>query len=488
MAEHVLPQHMPHEQLRTEAPKQKAHTDKYVSAFVTGKNATELTFQNPILNQSADHFKVGIDDLTVNLGNLSMLDFSDPTEVLLRIKRRGVTDQDYSESGDEAVVEDFLMPDYVLAGSAAELERTAAEVDFAAAPVGSAEESRLRALLASFEAPGSQRASFRDGFEFKVDRVFNALTEIMDRFREIALSVSAYANKYGLLEDDPNSPGHTIWNEFQNGYHAANQNLDLIQINLTGNGQLEISASRVFWANFVIEVPLEKYRQILFKDPDRRTISLHPGSGALEPNSNPRILEMSLLEDQLVDAQEALLGNPNDGGLQTAEQQAQAAVDGATPGVYVAILIHDWDRNVADASTRPLQYVGSGMLFSTIDRRVTLEIGCSLPIKNSPLIDHGVESPDYVLGRYMFHKPYTIGVGNLYSQSSVGVQTIQGARDRIVFHHLRPQQKIQTLRLRLWVRVRKYDTTTKKWNMETIMCPIDPQDYWHIRLQFVSKN
>ena len=91
MAEHILPEHKPHDQLRTEAPKQRAHTDKYVSAFVTGASSAELTFQNPILDRSADHFKVGIDDLTVNFGNLSMLDFSDPTQVLMRIKRRGVT-------------------------------------------------------------------------------------------------------------------------------------------------------------------------------------------------------------------------------------------------------------------------------------------------------------------------------------------------------------------------------------------------------------
>ena len=109
-----------------------------------------------------------------------------------------------------------------------------------------------------------------------------------------------------------------------------------------------------------------------------------------------------------------------------------------------------------------------------------------MPIKNSPLIDHGVEAPDYVLGRFMFHK-YTLGVAD-YSQESLGVQTIQGARDRVVFHHLRPQQKIQALRLRLWVRVRKYDLSSHTWGMQTIVCPIDPQDYWHIRLQFVSKS
>ena len=77
MAELVQPQHRAHEQLRTEAPAQKDHSDKYVSAFVSGDSFTEMSFRNPVLQASADHFKVGIDELTVNLGNLSMLEYEE---------------------------------------------------------------------------------------------------------------------------------------------------------------------------------------------------------------------------------------------------------------------------------------------------------------------------------------------------------------------------------------------------------------------------
>ena len=493
MAEHVLPEHKPHDQLRTEAPKQRPHTDKYVSAFVTGKNVTELTFKNPILGESADHFKVGIDDLTVNLGSLSMLDYSDPTEVMFRIIRRGVTDHpatNADERSDAAARRGFVMPDYILDGSVAEQEMAAHQLTFgnafnalagitqanlaiaAAAAIGDnvalaqaqadlaiaqalhAQGPAALAAMNALIAPGSQRATFRDGFEFKVDRVFVSLVEIMERFIEIASAVNSYIHSYGLLDQDPNSPGYVLWNELANGaYFPVGNRHEFLRFGLTSNGQLKISASRIFWMNFVLEVPLEKYREILFKDSNRRFVSLHPGSGSLEPYS-----------------------------------ESYPAVDlAAVPPTFSAVPLHNWDREVLDANERPIEYVGSGMLFSTMDRRVTLEVGCSLPVKNSPLIDHGVEAPDYVLGRYMFHKPYTVAEGE-YSQESVGVQTIQGSRDRVVFHHLRPQQKIQTLRLRLWVRVRKYNTITKQWGMETILCPIDPQDYWHIRLQFVSKD
>ena len=305
-------------------------------------------------------------------------------------------------------------------------------------------------------APGSQRATFRDGFEFKVDRVFVSLVEIMQRFVEIASAVNTYMYSYGLHDQDPNSAGYVLWNELANGaYFPVGNREEFLRFSLTPNGQIKISASRIFWMNFVFEVPLEKYRQILFKDPDRRYVALHPGNGSLEPS--PVYPAVNLI---------------------------------AVPPVFSAVPLHNWDREVLDANERPLEYVGSGVLFSTMDRRVTLEVGCSLPVKNSPLIDHGVEAPDFVLGRYMFHKPYsmsTSGAGLEIGSESLGVQTLQGARDRVVYHHLRPQQKINTLRLKLWAHVRTYSEATKTWGMRTIVCPVVGTDYWHVRLHFLTK-
>ena len=44
----------------------------------------DMSFRNPLLPKSADHFKVGIDELTVNLGNLSMLEYG-TNDVLFRV-------------------------------------------------------------------------------------------------------------------------------------------------------------------------------------------------------------------------------------------------------------------------------------------------------------------------------------------------------------------------------------------------------------------
>ena len=58
MAEQILPQHRAHEQLRTEPAAQREHTDKYVTAFQSGVSTTDITFTDPVLPKSADHFKV----------------------------------------------------------------------------------------------------------------------------------------------------------------------------------------------------------------------------------------------------------------------------------------------------------------------------------------------------------------------------------------------------------------------------------------------
>ena len=55
----MLPYHKPHEQLRTEPPKQKDHSDKYITAMVSGESNVDMSFRAPVLSKSSDYFKVG---------------------------------------------------------------------------------------------------------------------------------------------------------------------------------------------------------------------------------------------------------------------------------------------------------------------------------------------------------------------------------------------------------------------------------------------
>ncbi len=170
MAEQMLPYHKPHEQLRTEAPKQKEHTDKYVTAMVSGESNVDMSFRAPVLSKSSDYFKVGIDELTVNLSALSMLEY-DSDEVIFRIVRRGFI---YGE----------------LAGANGE------------GPYGytnSTGDVGLPSELQMPDGPVGQEAKFRNAFTFKVDRPYNTMLEILTRCTQIATAVGSYIRTTGHI-------------------------------------------------------------------------------------------------------------------------------------------------------------------------------------------------------------------------------------------------------------------------------------------------
>ena len=434
MAEQVQPRHMPHEQLRTEAPAQKDHSDKYVSAFVSGDSFTEMSFRNPVLQASADHFKVGIDELTVNLGNLSMLEYEEGA-VLFRVIRRGYTE---GLGANETQVS-FQMPDAPV--SAELIAQLAAANALDPNVVGAAvRQALIDAAQANIVLA---RAFYRDGFEFKIDRPFLTFHEIKSRMEEVATAVGSFIREFGY--DNTQFAGVT-WNT---EVAAAEARLfEHFQLTTTTNGQIKFSGNPDFWANFLIQIPTPMYREILMNS-QTQFICMHPVTGG-------RVDEPYTIH---------VLN-----GTLTSTDPAPELPQG-------------FDPNLSPATQ--IEFIGGGNMIHNIDRRVTLEVGCSLPLKNSPFIDHGVEAPDFVLGRYMFHKP--MSMDDKITVYDLGVRTLQGPRDRVVYHHLAAQQKIQILRLRLWARVRSYDAATGKWGMKTIVCPVQNSDYWFARLHFTRK-
>ena len=417
MAQAIRPYAEPRQQLRTEAPRQRPHDDKYVSVFQSGDASVDLTFRDPILSQSADHYAVGVDELTVSLGSLSMLEYSATSpSVLLRVKLRGVDGQH-----DGANVDGFRrweMPD---------------------GPVGYEEQ-------------------WRRGFQFTVEKAYTNLSQILKRLDEICTAVNNYINDVGLVNPDPlvAGPYFTAGYQFQ-----ANAGVHHFQVMLNANGSIEFRGTRAFWANFVIEVPEAKYQQIFFGTA-KQYVSLHPSTGAI--NANPYTELAGLL-------------------LQT---NAFAPVVDANGIGFIQSVVYNRLHELEHA------YAGGASVMNTLDRRVTIEVSCSLPIKNSPMVDHGKEAPDFALARFLYHRRYTLDTSDAartlrIQTHDLGAKTLQGPRDRVVFHHLKPQQKIQTLRMRLWARVKTYDEVTNTWGMKTIICPIEKSDYWHARLHFRPK-
>ena len=383
MAHMIAPQHKAHDQLRTEPAGQRDQKEKYVSAFVSAESTVDFSFSTPILPKSSSHYTVGVGELTVNLGSLSMIEPND--DVLFRIIRRGRDGQPHA---------DWVMP-----------------------------------------------APYTGGFEFRADRTYGTMQEVLERLKEIQTAIQKFfyevnLNQAALFEYVQDWTGEDDYK---------------VKLHVDSSGSFVVQASPRFWANFVLEVPLKKYQAILFDTTDRQYVSMHPTTGdfrepyAIAANGNLTTLAFA---NPAIDAQ--------------AYAQLPDRLD--------------------------MFYMGTTSLFHTLDRRVTVEVGCSLPLKNSPMIDHGKEAPDVVLGRYMFHRPYDISRmsdANIFiTDKSIGAQQLQGPNDRIVYHALSPQQKIQQLRLKLWLRVRTYDEAQEKWGMKTIVCPVVKTDYWHIRLHF----
>ena len=140
-----------------------------------------------------------------------------------------------------------------------------------------------------------------------------------------------------------------------------------------------------------------------------------------------------------------------------------------------------------------ISYEPKASIFSSLERRIALEVGCSLPVKNSPMVDHQKETPDFVLGRWIWRTAPRIGSndrgGDRHYESNMPACTeYQGARDRVTYHELRPQAKIQTLRIKLFARIRTFDKKREQYGMRVIDLPTAQTDWWHARMHFMSKD
>ena len=151
--------------------------------------------------------------------------------------------------------------------------------------------------------------------------------------------------------------------------------------------------------------------------------------------------------------------------------------------------------NKFDGAKAQIVYSFSSLasIFSSLERRIALEVGCSLPVKNSPMVDHQKESPDFVLGRWIWRTDPRIesndkGGSRRYHSNMPACTEYQGAQDRISYHELQPQAKIQTLRIKLFARVRSFDELSETYSMRVIDLPTSATDWWHTRVHFMSKD
>ena len=425
---------------------------KFVTCFADARPDVDITFRDVLLTRPADHYLVGVDNLSMTSTGLSMIEpLSGDHEALLRIVKNRAVDAYVALNPDTALHLDEYLVAY--------------NHDLA---------TYTRVNDPNFE------------FEIKTTEVQLSVQQLLHRLNELAASVTLFMNS-GHAENAQGFGG-----EF--GYTPApggGETTEHLRFNVRSDGRLQIRGTRAFWACFSIEVPSPQYQfgfwgnRQLTDDNDfqlRRFLSVNPETGAKTFNKikvNPQKLSGTL--------------SP----LQRAYNRR--TIYGPTPKV---IIIEDpagfADPTQFNIHTGPthkefVTYTSQSSIFSTLERRVALEVGCSLPIKNSPMIDHQRETPDFVLGRWIWRTDGRIesndqGGSRRYGSAMPACIEYQGPQDRITYHELQAQAKIQTLRIKLFARVRAFDQTAETWTMRVVQLPTNSSDWWHARIHFVSKD
>jgi hypothetical protein len=468
----------------------KQSESKYVTCFADSRPDVDVTFRDVLLGRPTDHYLVGVDNFSMTNTTLSMIE----------PRRRSARADDANGSVlDEALIR--IVKRQTLDGAVTTTRPNADALDtfFQGAP------RNLTDLYIRKDGVTIMQISSQEKIL--------SVQQLMHRLEQLASDMTAYMSDGSCLLDAAN-------HEF-GGYNPVNlagareTDVDHLRFEVATDGRLQIVGTKAFWANFAIEVPAIQNQFGLFGERGndtevdftrlRRFLTIDPKD--LTP-SFARIQVNSKTKSQPKEPvrQVAETGIAFAGRL-IAWRAACTAVNGfnsrtllgRTPKFHI-VQGDDAPYNLAHFNTtesavarETISYSTRSSIFSSMERRVALEIGCSLPIKNSPMVDHQKETPDFVLGRWIWRTDPRIecnemGGSRRYAGAMPSCTEYQGARDRISYHELQPQAKIQTLRIKLFARLRTFDDSTETYGMRIIQLPTGPTDWWTTRLHFMSKD
>ena len=420
----------------------KQTESKYVTLFADSRPDVDVTFRDVLLSRPTDHYLVGVDNFSMTNTSLSMIEpMTKDKEFFLRIVRR--------------------LSEGVLGKSAD---------DTALALALAAEGHPLANLYIGTNGAGAGDWAF----EISSQEVILSVQQLMHRLGEVAGDVCRYMN-----EDQCKTVAQG--GLFAVGYTPAAGNADTthLKFELATDGRLRIIGTRAFWANFAIEVSATRNQFGLFG----------PRTETPTDFTNQRrflTLNAATSEARFDNIQVRLSGAYSVASL------VPSALSHHDPGWELGYV--DLIKSGANAEAHEtLAFQTQASIFSSLERRVALELGCSLPIKNSPMIDHQKETPDFVLARWIWRTDPRIesndqGGSRRYHSMMPACTEYQGAQDRISYHELQPQSKIQTLRLKLFARLRSFNEIDETYRMRVIALPTSATDWWHTRIHFMSRD
>ena len=412
------------------AVNRKTSESKYVTCFADSRPDVDITFRDVLLARPTDHYLVGIDNFSMTNTSLSMIEPRTGVP-LIRIVKIPVTNHIVRADTEVDVVARFGL-------------------------------NHGTGLISDLE--------IQNGFDLSI------------RSTDTILSIQQLMHRLGLLASDVNralntgimSGAHVGATTYQGGYTPGlNENYEHLKFELGTDGKITVLGSGAFWFCFAIEIPSIQNQ---FGFYGKRV-----SDAVVDHTNQRRFLMMDLGAN----------GGPT--AVYDRIQVSTAVTDRYASWNTALPNYAHYNVGTHETSKELLGVVMFASIYSTLDRRIALEVGCSLPIKNSPMIDHQKESPDFVLGRWIWRTDPRIesndsGGSRRYHSNMPACTEYQGAQDRITYHELQPQAKIQTLRIKMFARVRTFNEKDETWGMRVIALPTETTDWWHARLHFISKD
>jgi len=456
----------------------KQSESKYVSCFADSRPDVDITFRDVLLSRPTDHYLVGVDNFSMTNTSLSMIEpQTGNREAFIRIVRNP------SNVGAPGANANWLN----------QVPNTALDLDLAFANEGMPLADLLYVTKLGYD------------LSIKTSEVILSMQQLMHRLGDVAADVNKYLNAGLAIAAEHQLGGYTS---------GVGEDTEHLKFSVATDGRVTVRGTRAFWNCFSIEVPATRYQFGLYgprKGTDqmvpftqsRRYLSVNPQTGEKRydkivttrfqiPIPTVRLATESAAEFAVrVAAVNAHNGRTLNSGNPHALGVSPWAQDGITD-----ITLFNQNPNGGNPASLALSTHAvtlGASVFSSLERRIALEVGCSLPIKNSPMIDHQRETPDFVLGRWIWRTDPRIesneyGGSRRYQSDMPACTEYQGAQDRITYHELQAQSKIQTLRIKLFARLRTFDEVKEEWGMRVIALPTSDTDWWHARLHFMSKD